>query len=303
MKTCTTRLTLSAALFVSMAATGCGQGVEAADEDPADAQTWDFATTSTGLRRCGTPTPGLSVRERVEANFAPFADGSRFGAAAATEIPVYVHVLQSGPSAAEGALSDAAIDAQITVLNSAYASAGFHFTKAGVDRTTDASWFTMAPDSSAERSAKQALHRGSINALNLYSANPSGGILGWATFPWELSQSLNMDGVVLLYASLPGGDAAPYNLGDTGTHEVGHWLGLYHTFQGSCSRQNDGVSDTAAERSPAFGCPTGRDSCTSRNYPGSDPITNFMDYTDDVCMNTFSSGQKTRMTGMWNQYR
>lgn len=226
------------------------------------------------------------------------------GAAGSVSVPVWMHVI-TNTAGTQGAVSDAQIDAQIQVLNDAYAASGspFTFQLVGVTRSANNSWFAMSPGSSAELAAKSQLRRGGADTLNLYSANPSGGLLGWATFPTDYQSDPSYDGVVVLYASLPGGTAAPYNLGDTGTHEVGHWLGLYHTFQGGCTRRNDEVSDTPAEKSAAYGCPIGRDTCTRRTQAGADPIFNFMDYTDDACMDHFSVGQNARMDAMFQQYR
>ena len=141
------------------------------------------------------------------------------------------------------------------------------------------------------------------DALNIYTANIGRGLLGWATFPSSYASSPLRDGVVVLNASLPGGDAVPYNLGDTATHEVGHWLGLYHTFQGGCSRQRRQRGRHASrEDRPPSGARWAATPARAA-VPGNDPIENFMDYTDDACMFQFSTGQGTRVSDQWYAYQ
>ena len=148
---------------------------------------------------------------------------------------------------------------------------------------------------------KQTLHRGDSETLNVYAADIGGGLLGWAYFPKGYNNGRDyVDGVVILDESMPGGTVEPYNEGDTLTHEVGHWLMLEHTFANGCTAVNDGVADTPREASPQFYCEE-RDSC--EKAPGTDPIHNFMDYTEDFCMDQFTPGQADRMSDAWQEFR
>jgi hypothetical protein len=280
------------------------QGAGASGNTDAPGQDIHFKGKGGDLQRgvrCATVNPGKAERDAVAAMLAEA--GLRIDAPSATSaitIPVRWHVVRSGTAVSQGNIPDSWIASQMQVLNNAFAGTGFSFALAGTDRTTKATWYTGCYNTGTEKKMKQALAVDPANNLNVYSCSPSGGILGYARFPNNYPESSYMHGVVLLDQSLPGGNAVPYHLGDTGTHEVGHYMGLYHTFQGGCNAPGDSVADTPYEASPAYGCPTGRNTCPST---GNDPITNFMDYTDDACMNTFSANQSDRMHSMTEQYR
>ncbi|MGI5212498.1 zinc metalloprotease [Plantactinospora sp. CA-290183] len=220
-------------------------------------------------------------------------------------IPVVFHVVAKNRTRAGGNIPQSLIDDQIRVLNEAYAGrtggawTPFRFKLKRVNRVVNPAWYPIVLESPAESQMKRALRSGGKETLNIYSGQLSDELLGWATFPQRVLDPY--DGVVVLAESLPGGTAEPYDEGDTATHEVGHWLNLYHTFQDGCGGHGDLVTDTPAEAEPAFGCPAGRDSCP--RSPGRDPVHNFMDYSVDSCMYEFTFGQTTRMVRAWRAYR
>jgi hypothetical protein len=222
-------------------------------------------------------------------------------------IKVAVHSIK--PRKRGGGIGPKRIRRMIDVLNGAYRGAQkgsafntrFRFRLDSMDWTVNRRWYHTRDSTKAERNMKRALHKGGSRMLNIYLSKPGGGLLGWATFPQSYANHKKMDGVVIHQDSLWGGPAAPYNKGDTVPHEVGHWLGLYHTFQGGCSVLNDRVTDTPAEQSPEFQCHRGRDTCPRKD--GRDPIHNFMDYSADRCMNMFTRGQNERMILHWRAYR
>lgn len=252
------------------------------------------------VRMCGADHDPIRILAAEEDYRIRRAEREALGLAekAGGVVNVYFHVINRGSGLANGDVPQEMIDSQIAVLNSSYS--GWHFNLVKITRTTNLKWFNLRMGTGAERDMKRTLHEGTAADLNIYSANLQKGLLGWSTFPSMYSANPAGDGVVILYTSLPGGSAYPYNQGDTATHEIGHWMGLYHTFQGGCAMPNDYVSDTPPEKSAAYGCPAGRDTCVGG---GLDPIENFMDYTDDACMFQFTSGQFTRMDGQFAAYR
>jgi hypothetical protein len=252
------------------------------------------------VRTCGTHEHTEEEVAKFEAEFdalAPWKDN--FNADVGATINVYWHVINKGTSVANGNISDQMIYQQIAVLNNAYRSTGIQFVLIRTNRVTKEAWYNNC-NGWAELEMKALTRMGSADDLNIWSCNPRSGILGTSTFPSSYASAREMDGVVLQAQTLPGGSAYPFNEGDTATHEIGHWLGLYHTFQGGCTLTNDLVDDTPREQSAAYGCPMGRNTCSST---GNDPINNFMDATDDYCMFEFTAGQATRMKAQWAAYR
>lgn len=248
-------------------------------------------------------------------------------AAASRVIPTVVHIIYSNPADPDN-ISDAQVMSQIDILNE-------DFGRTNPDTTnTPAAFQPVAVNSDIEFCLAQidpmgnpttGINRvqiagspyttGFVNGtikpstqwdptqyFNVWVCNVSGGVLGWAQFPeagglagiGTGNGAANTDGVVLLHSSVGRPPAnpfgGPYNLGRTATHEVGHWLGLRHIWgDGGCG-VDDFCADTPESDASNFGCPVAHASCGT-----TDMVQNYMDYTDDACMNIFTADQKARM--------
>ena len=251
-------------------------------------------------------------------------------------IPVVVHVIYNGQAVGTAPnISDLQVQSQITVLNQDFSKTGpgfntnlvgvdaqIQFVLAqqdpkgnptnGIDRRSfcQESWSTT----DIESTLKPATIWDPTQYLNLWSIQfTDSTLLGYAQFPdaFELpgisgNGIANTDGVVIKYNAFGSGTGssflldAPYNKGRTTTHEIGHWLGLIHIWGDSsnCATNTDYCADTPVAKDPNYGCPTGTNSCPTKN--GLDMIENYMDYTDDSCMNIFTKNQKDRMDVIMN---
>ncbi|MFD0761693.1 M43 family zinc metalloprotease [Lutibacter aestuarii] len=216
-------------------------------------------------------------------------------------IPVYVYVIYSNASQN---ISDAQVNSQISVLNADFNDTNYNdvpteFQSVGADIDIN---FTLA---TIDRQANSTTSWGTNNAvksaypavpghLTIWVANIGGGILGYAQFP---GGNASTDGVVISpqYFGTTGTAQAPFDKGRTATHEVGHWLNLRHIWGDGRCKQDDFVADTPSSDGPNYGCP----SYPTVNCRSNDMTMNYMDYTDDACMNMFTLGQKDRMRAIF----
>ncbi|WP_166923780.1 zinc metalloprotease [Flavobacterium poyangense] len=227
------------------------------------------------------------------------------------QIPVVVNVLYR--TAAEN-ISAAQIQSQIDVLNKDFnalnsdygsvpalfagvkANVGISFVLDQVIRksTTKTSWGTS--DGMKKTAQGGIAPTSPTTKLNMWSCTIGGGILGYAQFPGGAAAT---DGVVIdsKYFGLSGAANAPFNLGRTGTHEVGHWMNLRHIW-GDATCGSDLVSDTPTHNTANYGIPAYPHYSTCSGTPV-EMTMNYMDYTDDAGMYMFSNGQKSRMAAIF----
>ena len=260
-----------------------------------------------GVQHCGAHQPSGEELRQIQNDIDKFKEkgGLQNHRGKVIEIDVYFHIFTT--SSGDGAISDETVMKQMDILNDAFSgvpssysecsgftyeaqtATPFRFNLVHLETIVDDAAFNL--DSCDADTRRAELRKGDCSDLNIFTGYTS--YLGWATFPNHCPGDGNpefvaneLDSVVLLYSSLPEMGAVPYDEGDTATHEVGHWLGLLHTFHDGgffkgekvlkrlgvlqpsqdCI-DGDLVEGTPAESSPAYGCPIERDTCSDTGRP------------------------------------
>lgn len=195
----------------------------------------------------------------------------------------------------------------VKALNKTFKDSGISFKSAKTQYVYNTDFCYDMEDPATEAIVKQNYHFDPDKYLNIYTAELSTQ-LGWATFPVEWVFPPNnpnkwMDGVVVWHGIFPGGLNPQYNQGKRVVHEVGHWLGLLHTFQNGCTGNGDDITDTPAHKQANTGVPPEGANNGACNPLEQAPIHNFMNYTDDVCMTHFTPEQVEKMRKLMQLFR
>jgi hypothetical protein len=266
-------------------------------------------------QRCGTPPHdplrfSTALGTASDCAYSSTTIDPQYNPGVTLTIPVVVHVIQR--TNGTGFISQAMVQSQIDILNEDFLALAGTNGAPGTNAKIQFELATVDPNGASTNGITYSSNNtwfgdggnywntlawDTNNYLNIYT-NDAGGFLGYVPdFPQGGIVGSNADRVVVYWAAFgrnaPTGP--PYNQGRTATHEVGHYLGLYHTFDGGCGGGNcytsgDRICDTNPESSPTFGCPGNKVSCGSQ-----DPIHNYMDYSDDTCMWEFTPEQVNRM--------
>ncbi|KAK0611410.1 hypothetical protein B0T14DRAFT_440392 [Immersiella caudata] len=291
----------------------------------------------------GTYNGTLPHRQRFRCGTGPFSNDTKLpkidgkdafpdhklAARAPIDIPLYFHVIASSQTPSGGWISDNTLQKQFRVIRDTFSSYGITFRWAANEttKTVNTTWSETLyksdlepeedqPYSGRVLEMKKALRKGGndLRALNIYFHPDIPEFAGYSSFvPLQKDRKdfISWDGIILNSNIMPGNPATALYVGHMAVHEIGHWLGLYHTFHGGCDGEGDHVSDTA----PYFNqfsimerCDDEtRNTCVDSAGPGGedlpDPVHNFMSYFDEPCMDHFTPGQKQRMEETWNQYR
>ncbi|MEN9522244.1 MAG: hypothetical protein RL065_621 [Bacteroidota bacterium] len=290
-----------------------------------------FLSNAQAQRNCGSMShlqqqmqddPTLASKmNQIEQHTNQFIASNNGHAKAIINIPVVVHVVYNTTTQN---ISDAQILSQIAVLNQDFAASNSDVslvpsvfsglvsntqiqfclaqqTPTGVTTTGIVRKSTTTTSFSSNDNVKRTANGGddawdATKYLNIWVCNLGGGLLGYAQFPGGAAAT---DGVVINYTAFGnmGTAAAPYGLGRTATHEVGHWLNLRHIW-GDANCGNDQVGDTPTQQTSNYGCPS-FPHITCSNGSNGDMFMNYMDYTDDACMYMFTVGQSSRMNALF----
>ncbi|CAG9985626.1 unnamed protein product [Clonostachys byssicola] len=214
---------------------------------------------------------------------------------------VFIHVVSAKQSTF---ITDDMINRQFAMIRDEWKKHGWTMTLAGKSKTANSNWATDHD----QLNMKKKLRKGAYRDLNVYVIDKigTGGTTGYCYYPTSShatgGTNFYQDGCTIIRSTVPvsNDDKVKNGKGKTLIHEVGHWLGLKHVFEGGCDGAGDGIADTPAQKDAYWTC-AARDSCP--NKAGSDPIHNYMGYTMGTCRTGFTAGQVTRMRTIWKTVR